>query len=418
MNQVKRTAFARALCPFWLAFRRLASDKTLTQTAVSDASPLTTYLAFVHVGPGLEPVLADELRELGFARLRVLAGGVELRVTLTELELICRRSLCAEGVRVRLKAFDARTFPELERGIEKLPLGAYFRAKANPRIDVVCHKSRLWHSDAVAERVRNALSRRLGAPDSEPKEADRADEPRLFVRMENDRVTVSVDASGERLHRRGYRAHVAEASLRETLAAAMLRALLPQPSGRIVIWDPFCGAGTLLLEAILRAEISRSDLGRRFSFQEWPSVASALESSRTDALVQEAHPHVVCAIGSDIDPQAISAARANFASLLGKQTSPIESTLEFHVGDVADVARQIPRGALVLTNPPYGHRLDEGQAIRSLLRVLRERPDLRPVGALVGGVAKRMLPGSFQVLFQTKNGGLPVALRVLGPPQT
>ncbi len=380
---------------------------------MADAPPLTTYLAFVHVGPGLEPILAAELRELGLSRLRVLAGGVELRVTLPELELICRRSLCAESVRTRLKAFDARTFPELERGIEKLPLGAYFRGRASPRIDVVCHKSRLWHSDAVAERVQSALSRRLGVPESESSEETEG--PRLFVRMENDRVTVSVDASGERLHRRGYRAHVAEASLRETLAAAMSRALLPEPSGKLVVWDPFCGAGTVLLEAILRAEASRIELSREFAFQEWPSVASMLESSRAGVLAQEAHPHVVCAIGSDIDPRAISAARANLVSLLAKQTSPIESTAEFYIGDVADIARQIPKGAIVLTNPPYGHRLDEGQAIRRLLRVLRERPDLRPVGALVGGVAKRMLPGSFQALFQTKNGGLPVAFRVLGP---
>lgn len=370
------------------------------------SSPQTTYLAFANVGPGLEELLSGELAELGLGPGRTLAGGVEVRVSLAGLHILCSRSRLAEGVRVRLKSFEARTFAELERGLSRLPWRAYFPPSVRVRIDVVCHKSRLWHSDAVAERVRRVLTERAEASPEPPADSDEEGARRLFVRLQDDTVTVSVDASGERLHRRGYRKHVAEASLRETLAAAMIRAFLPNLEAGAVLWDPFCGAGTIPLEALARAHGIVFE--RRFAFQSWPALSAHLLAESFSA----ADGAPVCdirVIGSDRDPRAIDAARANL-TLLGL---PTPDCAEFRLGDLLGVAPSIPRGALILTNPPYGQRLDEGQGIESLLRVVRERPDLRPVGALVGGTAKRILPSEFQTLFQTQNGGLNVALRAL-----
>lgn len=398
----------------------------------------TSYLCFVHVAPGLEGLLADELAAIVGRRAEPKAGGVELRLHLQQLQLICSVSRLAEGVRVRLKAFRAFTFEELERGLALLPFRAYLPRGAKVRVSVVCHRSRLYHSGAVRERVEKTLESVLGAKPilaavnaseesgeveiDEESLASGEEDPelvRLFVRLDNDEVQVSVDAVGGRLHRRGYRKMSEKASIRETLASAMVFALsgAAGPSG--TLWDPFCGAGTIPIEALARARGGIVQIGRRFAFHLWPALAAldlpALERT-VEPLAMSVLPGTsLCVIGSDIQPRAVRAARANLEALATQFAwQDALERAKFLEGDVLAVEPLIPEGAFVLTNPPYGHRLDADSSWAKLSELARRRPDLRPCAALVGGETKRRLPGEFRTLFQTQNGGLNVALRGLG----
>src|SRR5262245_16561985 len=186
----------------------------------------SVFRAFAACSPGVESLLASELTALG-ATGESERGGVEFSGSRELLWRVLRESRLAESVRVRLRAFEARTFAELESGLARLPWHAYLDRGAfgagRVRIDVTCKKSRLYHSDAVAERVEQVIAARLGQAlvEHDGVGSQIHSIARVFVRILRDRVQVSVDASGERLHKRGYRVEVSRAPLRETLAAAL-----------------------------------------------------------------------------------------------------------------------------------------------------------------------------------------------------
>lgn len=335
----------------------------------------STYRLFVAVSPGLEGLLEQELVGLGLSP-KPLAGGVEVSGELSALWAIHLKSRLAENVRLRLKPFRAKSFPELVGELSKLPWHAYLRPGRALDVSVTCHKSRLYHSGAVAERVREVIEARLGAPALPP--ATDGSGQRVFVRLDHDGVQVSVDASGERLHKRGYRSHVGAAPLRETLAAA-LALQLETASGEgaaTPVWDPFCGSGTLLTEWLLLCAKRPPGAHRRFGFEDWP-----IHDPRAYAAFVEQQPlgvelSEVRAIGSDHSAAAIAAAREN------SQRAGLRAACRFITADFREAVRQIPEGTRVLTNPPYGVRLAPGGAgrlLRQLERVLIERRDLRPV---------------------------------------
>lgn len=369
------------------------------------------HLVFVATSPGLEPLLGEELRELGFEP-RVLPGGVELRTEREGIWSLCWQSRLAESVRVRLKPFVARDFGALVTEAARLPWRAYLAPNAKVSVSVTCHKSRLWHSDAVAERVLEVLRERAGADttSSEPTQ-------RIFVRIERDRVQTSVDAGGERLHRRGYRTHVAEASLRETLAAALVRIAEAAAPTAQILWDPFCGAGTLGLEWLER-RLGRLAGGRRgYAFEHWPTHSPALYAEWVSTLegAQRERPSGAFEfIGSDRAARALDAARAN------AESAGLTARCRWLQGDFEAVAEQVPRGAFVLTNPPYGVRLDQRDERGSLLRrfgaLLARRPDLRPAFVLLPRGARVVVPGgrAFEPVLDTRNGGISVNLLRLG----
>jgi putative N6-adenine-specific DNA methylase len=311
-------------------------------------------------------------------------------------------------VRVRLKSFIARDFEALLAGLGRLPFSAFLARGGCAEVRVVSHRSRLWHSGAVKERVEQLLSARSGVSAGHAEEGAVG----VYVRLTGDAVQVSVDAGGYRLHRRGYRAHTAEASLRETLAAVAVGAAV-DGSGQspAVLWDPFAGAGTLGLEALLRARGTLAGGGRNFAFQSWPTHdATGFAALHAELTLSEraAAPHRgLRVVLSDHSGSALSAARSN------AERAGVEDGCEFLLGDVVALAEQIPRGAGVVSNPPYGRRLEEGGAIRALLQALKLRPDLRPCVLLVGGEARDLLPPTFRTVLRTKNGGTSVSLKIL-----
>jgi putative N6-adenine-specific DNA methylase len=365
-------------------------------------------MLFVVCAPGLEPVASSELRELG-SQGRTLSGGIELDGQLPEAMRLNLWLRTASRVLVRLgEPFRATSFAELVRKASSLPWGKLVRKDMRAAFRVTCRKSRLYHSDAVAERLHAALEARVGFPvsvaDSGEDEAPAAEDVQLFLaRIERDVCTVSADSSGALLHQRGWRGPQAKAPLRETLAAALLLGAgfrADQP-----FCDPMCGSGTLAIEAALIALGRAPGLNRRFAFQRWPGFsARQWEHLVSDARKRERS--VVARIeASDQDAGAVRAARENALQA--------DVDVDIVQRPLADLPGDAGQG-LIACNPPYGVRIaadlrrvyaDLGAAARRRaawrVALIAARPDAAAASGL-----------RFSPLLRTKNGGIPIEMLV------
>lgn len=307
------------------------------------------------------------MRALGFADAAASTGGVRFDCDAAGLARANLHSRIASRVVVRLAQFKALAFHELERAARRVEWARMLAPSAPFQLRVTARKSRLYHSDAIAQRVADAIARAVSgavsvdAPDHDdileqssaslgvPFDATAA---QLFVvRFDRDRCTISADASGELLHRRGYRQAVAKAPMRETLAAAVLAAARYDETQPLV--DPFCGSGTLLIEAALMARRIAPGLARDFAAERWPEMRREHWTAvRTEAQAQVRPSAPAAIIGSDRDSGAIEAARAN------AQRAGVLADLELAQRPLS--ALQLPAGpGLLATNPPYGIRVSE-----------------------------------------------------------
>ena len=341
-------------------------------------------MLFAVCAPGLEPVLLAEVQALGLPG-RAIGGGVEVDSDdAPRLNLWLRT---ATRVLARLGSVKATAFPELVRKAAELPWERFVRRGAAVAFRVTCRKSRLYHSDAVAERLLSALRESVG-------DVALHEDGQLFIaRFDRDVCTVSADSSGALLHQRGYRGPAAKAPLRETLAAALL--LAARWDGSQPLCDPLCGSGTIAIEAALLAMRRAPGLSRSFAFEKWPGFdLRPLQDLRAAARAQE-RPLAAPIEASDQDAGAVAAARENAASA-GVSLSIVQRQLASLPPDGGE--------GLVACNPPYGVRL---QSPVDLHEALRKRPRWRaaviaPRGAVSGSL-----------LLKTENGGIPVEFRLV-----
>jgi len=385
----------------------------------------TPFEAFAVAAPGVAALLAAELQSLGIVVDAVEPAGVCFRASRDTLLTVNLWSRLATRVLVRVAEFAARDFATLEKHAARLPWSSYVAPHTTVRFRVTCRKSRLYHSDAVAERVARGV---LGAVPSartagRSRDDDDAEPPSespsevlsesptqlIIVRLEHDRCTISADSSGDLLHRRGWRQAIAKAPLRETLAATMLAACAW--NGEQPLVDPFCGSGTIGIEGALRARNIAPGLGRSFAMERWPGVTPTWVTAQRQAARAMATPSLpVPIVISDRDAGACDAARAN-AERAGV-LADVDITHRA-LSDV-DLAALGPRG-LVLTNPPYGLRVSEGADLRSLFARLGDvvragGPEWR--AALLVPDRRLIAPMrlSFDTLLRTSNGGINVAV--------
>jgi putative N6-adenine-specific DNA methylase len=370
---------------------------------------------FAAVAPGLEPFALDEARRLGLpAELDPGGGGLAWRGDLRSVLLANAGLRIASRVVVRLATFEARSFAELERHARQIGWGRVVRAGDAVRFRVTCKKSRLYHSDAVAQRLADAVTRAVAgvradqasAADEEQSE----EEGQLFVvRLLRDRCTVSADASGELLHRRGYRQATAKAPLRETLAAALLAASGWDASAPLV--DPLCGSGTIPIEGALFARGIAPGAGRSFVVERWPGVPRELGALvRKELAARRRDGPLPTIAGSDRDAGAIAGATAN------AQRAGVAEDVLFAVQPLSAAALEGPRG-WVVTNPPYGVRVGDAERVRDLWaqlgKVLRARAAGWKVAILSPDPAlERQLGIPLHVAARTSNGGIPVRILV------
>lgn len=358
--------------------------------------------------PGIEHLTAGELLRLGITPTDTEPGGVTFQATLRQLYTANLSLRTANRIVVRMAAFPARAFYELERKAKRVPWTEYLAPGAPVRFRVTSRKSKLYHQDAVAERLAGVsggtATAVIGA------EEDEGPGQLFLVRIIRDLVTISADSSGALLHRRGYRQASGKAPLRETLAAAML--LGAGYHGQTLL-DPLCGSGTIPIEAALLARRMAPGLGRVFGFERWPGFDSALWA----ALREEAGSRVLPAapnpiLGSDRDQGAVEAARAN------AERAGVAQDVVFRQAPLSDMAP--PGGAgLLLTNPPYGVRVGEGADLRDLYARLgslfRERAPGWTLGVLSADPALTgQLGVSLTSQWESNNGGIGVRLLVGG----
>lgn len=359
------------------------------------------------VPPGVEALTAGELSELGVEVEGTEPGGVSFLAATGALYRANLRLRTANRVVVRLAEFPARAFYELERKAKRLPWRDFLAPGAPVRFRVTSRKSRLYHQVGVAERLAAAAGG-AGRPDPDPREEAGGDDGQLFlVRIVRDIVTISVDSSGERLHRRGYRQALAKAPLRETLAAAMLVGTGYDGTGPLL--DPFCGSGTIPVEAALMARRIAPGLRREFAFERWPCFdAGAWRTERESAETMVLPRAPAPILGTDRDPGAIRAAQAN-AALAG-----VAPDVEFREQSIADLAPATGPG-WVVTNPPYGVRVGEGADLRDLFARfgarLRERRSGWRLGVLLADAALAdPLELPLRTAWVSNSGGIPVRL--------
>ena len=388
------------------------------------APSLPTRLAcFAAVAPGLEALALAEARALGLSAVEeeggfgwtgdlrsVIAANVGLRI--------------ASRVLVRLDSFEAVSFADLERRARRVAWGTVVRAGDAARFRVTCKKSRLYHSDAVAERLADALRRTVPGVrvvESAGDEEVGADEGTLFVvRFFRDRCLISVDTSGALLHRRGYRLATAKAPMRETLAAALLAASGWDRVAPLV--DPLCGSGTIPIEGAWMARGIPPGAHRAFAVERWPGVPETLGRQVRADLAARVGPSASRAaegndrasraiVGSDRDAGAIEAARGN----AGRAGVTDDITFGIHALSAAPIPEHA-RGWIV-TNPPYGVRVGESGRVRDLWaqlgKALRARAPGWEVALLSPDQAlERALGFPLRMAARTTNGGIPVRIMV------
>jgi putative N6-adenine-specific DNA methylase len=330
---------------------------------------------FVVTAPGLNRFATDEMARLGIIpserptnsvehlatsnQVVIRDGGVEISGTLKDLYRANLQIRTASRVLVRIGNFHAAAFSELRKKASRLEWERFLNAGRSIAFRVTCRKSRLYHSDAVAERILGAIGDRLGKPPKVEKFNDESWDGSLqliLVRLFKDRCTVSIDSSGAILHRRGYRLETAKAPLRETLAAGVLMAAgwdINKP-----ILDPFCGSGTIPIEAAMMALNIPPGQKRQYAFMNWPGF----QREEWESLLEETYMNVRTEapkiFASDRDAGAIQAAKNN------AERAGVAKYIEFSCKSVSEIT---PDGiGWVVTNPPYGLRVSANKDLRNL----------------------------------------------------
>ena len=388
--------------------RRRGSDAKPAPTA-RPAPGVQRYFAVA--APGIEPVLAKEVAALeGVLDVKAVPGGVEFA---GPAEVLYRANLwlrTATRVLVRLGELETREFPRLRHGAAKLRWSSFTDGTAPLDLKVSATKSRLYHTGAIAETLELAVGDAV-----KKREPTGAVPLGIYARGVEDRWTLSVDSSGELLHRRGWREEGATAPMRETLGAALLYLCEWDPTTPLV--DPMCGAGTLAVEACSIAMRLAPGLKRSFAFQAWPSYdAAAFARVLAEAEAAQLPSPPAPILASDHAARAIDAARRN------AERAGLLAQLRLDKAELAEV--RPPEGdarGLVLVNPPYGRRVGDPRELRGLYtdlgRLLRTRFPGWRAGVLI---ADRRLDSALGMKPKREtplqNGGIRVRLLELDVP--
>ncbi|MCC0643128.1 MULTISPECIES: THUMP domain-containing class I SAM-dependent RNA methyltransferase [unclassified Clostridioides] len=313
---------------------------------------------------GMEKMLAREITNLGYEIIKTEDGRITYK---TDEFGIAKSNMwlrCAERVHLKIAEFEAKSFDELFENTKRInwskyiPYGAQFPISKASSI-----KSKLYSTPDVQAIVKKAIVESLKKSyleDGLLKE-DKEKYP-IFVFIHKDKVTLSIDTTGDALHKRGYREKANKAPIRETLASGLIY-LTPWKAGRTLV-DPMCGSGTILIEAAMIGINMAPGLNREFISEKWRTLDKKIWwDVRKDAFNKIDNESKFKIYGYDIDAECIDIAREN-AEIAG-----VDEYIEFNVGDATKFKSEEEFGFIV-TNPPYGERLEDKDSVKQLYKEL------------------------------------------------
>ena len=306
---------------------------------------------------GLESLVGDEIRKLGLSDVRVENGRVLCHGEARDIARLNINLRCGARVILVLHKFRATDFESLFQGVRAVHWEDWIPREGEFPVVGYSINSTLHSVPACQSIVKKAVVDRLSAAYGIAQFPETGRRYQVRFSIMKDEVTVGLDTSGEGLYKRGYRAHGVAAPLKETLAAAMVK--LSHYNGRDPFCDPFCGSGTIAIEAALAAKGRAPGINRDFSAMQWAWLDKAVwQDAREEARAREFHGdyHI---FASDIDPRAVAMARDN------ARRAGVDDCITFAVADAREFDRTTERGVIV-TNPPYGERLMEKREAEAL----------------------------------------------------
>lgn len=313
---------------------------------------------------GVEKMLSREIQNLGFEIIKTEDGRVTYKTDETGIAKSNIYLRCAERVHLKVAEFEARSFDELFEGTKKInwakyiPFGAQF-----PIAKASSIKSKLYSTPDIQSIVKKAVVESLKKSYLETGllKEDKEKYP-IYVFIHKDKVTLTIDTSGTALHKRGYRERANKAPIRETLAAAIME-LVPWRPGRTLV-DPMCGSGTLLIEAAMKGINMAPGINREFISESWRTMDKKIWwDVRREAYAKVDEDIEFKIYGYDIDEEALEIAREN-AEIAG-----VADYIEFKYGDATEFSSDEEYGFIV-TNPPYGERLEDTDTVKMLYKQL------------------------------------------------
>lgn len=307
---------------------------------------------FATIQPGLEEALLEEVRAIGGKRASVLHGGVEFDATNGVFYKAALSLRCTNRLWLRVDEFRARDAPELYNKTVRIDWARLIDARLPVEVKAASHSSHLFHTGKIADTVLAGIHESIGRT-QRPNTKSRTPVT-VLARLADDRCELSLDASGELHYRRGWKTSAVAAPMRESVASSILRLSGWSPGDRLI--DPFCGSGTILIEAAQRTARIPAGKERDFAFQQWANYRPELwrkvmaEAAKEQCEAPEAAP--TC-FGFDLNSDAVEAARHN-AGLAG-----VSAWCEFEEQDVETWTPPGGDPGFIVTNPPWGVRLDD-----------------------------------------------------------
>ena len=310
---------------------------------------------------GLEGLAGDELRRLNMENVRV----EDRRVLFTGDETsLARANIClrtGERIMIVLAQFEARSFEELFQGVYRTNLEDFIPKDGQFPVKGHCLNSQLMSVSDCQAIIKKAASKRLGEKYGVSWLPETGIKFQLHFTILNNKVTLSLDTSGNGLHKRGYRAVGNDAPLHETMAAGMIQ--LARFRGKEYFWDPFCGSGTIPIEAALIAKNRAPGLNRNFAAEEFPWMPREIWQQVKDEARDKEFKGNYRIVGSDFDPTCVSLSFAN------ARKAGVSDIVTFKDGDATKMSLPCDSG-IIVCNPPYGERMMEQHSAQRLYQAL------------------------------------------------
>ncbi len=331
----------------------------------------------IPVASGLEQITKRQLLSLGFEKAPADNGRIEVEGDWQDIARLNVALRSGERVLIALDRFTATTFDELYEGVYNIPWEDWLAVDSKILMDGKSVMSTLAAIKAAGGVAKKAIISRLADKVRTGRKTFSESGPRSVVGFSifKDEVTITLDTTGDGLHKRGYRSLAYSAPLKETLAAGLVDSTFYNPDKDIEkpFADLFCGSGTLPIEAAMKALHIAPGLNREFDFTKWHCAPEGvLELAKDEARAQERREYKPVILASDINPEAISIAKYH------AKRAGVEKHIRFSVADARAFKSELKYGVL-LSNPPYGERLSEEKEVQRLMselgRTFRSLPD-------------------------------------------